>query len=156
MQSNLLPILNVKHPQSGSNLSHFTCITTSNVEVIKRSVSLPSKAPFFSILKRVYGLRKKPIVRFFPHEIADLSIALDYMRLPNGLVHEFSQWALRYVILLWLYLICMIPFDLVQFDEAENIGATAAAIESIAMVYLGKAGLEREAAVLLLSRLYTR
>jgi hypothetical protein len=99
---------------------------------------------------------EKPIVRFFPHEIADLSIALDYMRLPNGLVHEFSQWALRYVILLWLYLICMIPFDLVQFDEAENIGATAAAIESIAMAYLGRAGLEREAAVLLLSRLYTR
>lgn len=99
---------------------------------------------------------RKPIVRFFPHEIADLSIALDYMRLPNGLVHESSQWALRYVILLWLYLICMIPFDLVQFDEAENIGATATAIESIAMTYLGRAGLEREAAVLLLSRLYTR
>ena len=50
----------------------------------------------------------------------------------------------------------MIPFDLVQFDEAENIGATAAAIESIAMAHLGRAGLEREAAVLLLSRLYTR
>ena len=78
------------------------------------------------------------------------------MQLPNGLVHEFSQWALRYVILLWLYLICMIPFDLVQFDEAESIGSTAAAIESIAMAYLGRAGLEREAAVLLLSRLYTR
>ena len=99
---------------------------------------------------------EKPIVRFFPHEIADLSIALDYMQLPNGLVHEFSQWALRYVILLWLYLICMIPFDLVQFDEAGSIGATAATIESIAMTYLGRAGLEREAAVLLLSRLYTR
>ena len=50
----------------------------------------------------------------------------------------------------------MIPFDLVQFDEAENIGATAAAIESIAKTYLGRAGLEREAAVLLLSRLYMR
>ena len=50
----------------------------------------------------------------------------------------------------------MIPFDLVQFDEDENVGGTAAAIESIAMVYIGKAGLEREAAVLLLSRLYTR
>jgi hypothetical protein len=149
MQSILLPILKVEHPRPGSNLSHFTCITTSNVEVIKRSVSLPSR-PFFRIEI------EKPIVRFFPHEIADLSIALDYMQLPNGLVHEMSQWALRYVILLWLYLICMIPFDLAQFDEAENIGATAAAIESIAKAYLGRAGLEREAAVLLLSRLYMR
>lgn len=153
MQNNLLPILKVNHLQTGSNLSHFICITSSNVEVIKRSVSLPSRPPIF---EKSYGLRKKPIVRFFPHEIADLSIALDYMRLPNGLVHESSQWALRYVILLWLYLICMIPFDLVQFDETENMGATAAAIESIAMTYLGRAGLEREAAVLLLSRLYTR
>ena len=78
------------------------------------------------------------------------------MQLPNGLVQELSQWALRYVILLWLYLVCMIPFDLVQFDEPENIGATAAAVESIAMAHLGRAGLEREGAVLLLSRLYMR
>ena len=151
MRSNLLPILNAKHPQSASNLSHFTCITTSNFEVTKRSVSLPSGLFRF---ERVWV--EKPIVRFFPHEVADLSIALDYMQLPNGLVHEMSQWALRYVILLWLYLICMIPFDFVQFDETGNIGATAAAIESVAKTYLGRAGLEREAAVLLLSRLYMR
>jgi len=151
MQSNPLPILKVEDRQTGSDVSHFSCIATSNVEVIKRSVSLPSRP--FSI-ERVWV--EKPIVRFFPHEIADLSIALDYMQLPNGLVQKLHQWTLRYVILLWLYLICMIPFDLVQFDEAESIGATAAAIESIAKTYLGRAGLEREAAVLLLSRLYMR
>lgn len=95
-------------------------------------------------------------VRFFPHEIADLSIVLDYLLMPSGPVNEPSQWALRYIVLLWLSLICMIPFDLAQFDEEDSIGKTAETIESIAKTYLGRAGLERESAALTLSRLYTR
>ncbi|KAG6816305.1 hypothetical protein H0H87_007137 [Tephrocybe sp. NHM501043] len=98
----------------------------------------------------------KTIIRFFPHEIADLSIALDFLLLPNGLIQDPTQWALRYVVLIWMSLICMIPFDLAQFDEADRKGHTAAAIETSAKAFLGKAGLEREGAALLLSRLYTR
>ena len=33
-----------------------------------------------------------------------------------------EAWALRYVVLLWISLICMIPFDLVQFDEPDKLG----------------------------------
>ncbi|RDB18014.1 Tubulin-specific chaperone D [Hypsizygus marmoreus] len=98
----------------------------------------------------------KTIIRFFPHEIADLSIALEFLLIPDGLIQDATQWALRYVVLIWLSLICMIPFDLAQFDEAERIGHTANAIESSAKTFLGKAGLEREGAALLLSRLYVR
>lgn len=96
------------------------------------------------------------IVRFFPHEVADLSIALDYMLIPEGLPQDTSQWALRYIVLIWLSLICMIPFDLAQFDEVDQPGATATAIETLAKSYLGKAGLERDGAALLLSRFYMR
>jgi hypothetical protein len=95
-------------------------------------------------------------VRFFPHEVADLSIALEYMLLSDGLCQEPSQWALRYIVLLWLALICMIPFDLAQFDPAERAGKTARDLETMAKGFLGKAGLEREGAATLLSRLYTR
>ncbi|KAF5382770.1 hypothetical protein D9615_002931 [Tricholomella constricta] len=98
----------------------------------------------------------KTIIRFFPHEIADLSIALDFLLAPDGLIQDAPQWALRYVVLIWLSLICMIPFDLAQFDEVDNAGYTAAAIESSAKTFLDKAGLEREGAALLLSRLYMR
>jgi hypothetical protein len=98
----------------------------------------------------------KESVRFFPHEISDLSIALDFLLLPDGLVQDSSQWALRYVILIWLALICMIPFDLAQFDDTDRIGYTAAAIETVAKIYLGKAGMERDGASLLLSRLFMR
>lgn len=98
----------------------------------------------------------KILVRYFPHEIADLSIVLDYMLLPNSLTQDSTQWALRYVILLWLSLICMIPFDLEQFDEPENIGHTAGSLERLAKQYLSNTGLESDAAALLLTRLYTR
>lgn len=65
-------------------------------------------------------------------------------------------WTLRYVILLWLSLICMLPFDLAQFDEEDQKGQTASKIEEIAKSNLSRAGVEREAAGILLARLYTR
>lgn len=58
--------------------------------------------------------------------------------------------------LLWLALICMIPFDLVQFDDEGREGETATALEGLARGYLDRAGLDREGAALLLARLYTR
>lgn len=100
-------------------------------------------------------LRQIDPVRFFPHEVTDLSIALQFMQILEK-SSDSSLWSLRYVTLLWLSLICMIPFDLSQFDTAEQLDWTAAAIEAVAKSYLGKAGLEREGGAILLSRLYVR
>jgi hypothetical protein len=64
----------------------------------------------------------------------------------------------------------MLPFDLKQFDDDNDIidiawrkerggaslSVTAARLDSLAREYLGKAGLEREGAAILLARLYTR
>lgn len=50
----------------------------------------------------------------------------------------------------------MIPFDLDQFDEVHERGKTAEAIEGIAKRFLGRSGVERDGAALVLSRLYTR
>ncbi|TFK40548.1 TBCD protein [Crucibulum laeve] len=130
----------------------------------KKSIQNPDEKGSSARVERVASLLYnyikcrgyKTIIRFFPHEIADLSIALDFMLLPNGLAQDGSQWALRYVVLLWLSLICMLPFDLVQFDEADQKGRTASLIESVAKSQLGKAGLERVGAALLLSRLFMR
>jgi hypothetical protein len=127
----------------------YFCTATSNAVDIKQSVSVQRHALKLSCCDR-------NTVNFFPHEVADLSIALNYMLMPDGPVQESSQWALRYVVLLWLSLVCMIPFDLVQFDETDGVGQTATAIESLAKKFLGKAGLEREGAAILLSRLYMR
>ncbi len=94
--------------------------------------------------------------RFFPHEVADLSIVLDYMSRSEILWRDQYYWTLRYVILLWLSLICMLPFDLSQFDEEDQKGQTASKIEDIANSNLSRAGVEREAAGILLARLYSR
>ncbi|KAJ7095891.1 TBCD protein [Mycena belliarum] len=94
----------------------------------------------------------KTIIRFFPHEIADLALARACL---GGVAREPRQWALRYAALLWLALICMIPFDLAQFDEHAD-GETADALEGLARSFLNRAGLERGGAALLLARLYTR
>lgn len=67
-----------------------------------------------------------------------------------------SRWEVFYCIMLWLSIVCMIPFGLDQFDETHERGKTAEAIEGTAKRFLGRSGMEREAAALVLSRLYTR
>ncbi|EKM79449.1 hypothetical protein AGABI1DRAFT_120846 [Agaricus bisporus var. burnettii JB137-S8] len=108
----------------------------------------------------LYGYVKfrgyKIIVRFFPHEIADLPIALNFMLMQEGVVQHHSLWALRYIMMLWLSLVSMLPFDLAQFDDESEPGHAARSLELIGKTYLGKAGLERDGAALLLSRLYMR
>lgn len=94
--------------------------------------------------------------RFFPHEIEDLSIALDFLSKNESIVQQPEQWPLRYIMLLWLSLICRLPFDLAQFDEPETVGKTASDLEAVAKTYLDKAGVEREGAAILLARLYAR
>ncbi|KAF7978518.1 hypothetical protein HWV62_45689 [Athelia sp. TMB] len=70
--------------------------------------------------------------QFFPHEVADMSILLEYMKKPDGPYQTMPRWSLRYVILMWLSLVCMIPFDLEQFDEPDQAGGTAKSVESLA------------------------
>ncbi|OSD07226.1 TBCD protein [Trametes coccinea BRFM310] len=117
--------------------------------------------------ERLYGLAMlhynfikfrgyKTITRFFPHEIADLDVVLNYISAPNSPAQVSTQWPLRYAMVLWLSLVCMIPFDLEQFDEAGHAGETASRIEAVGKSMLGKAGVDREGAAILLSRLYMR
>lgn len=121
---------------------------------------VPSSGRVDRLLLLLYGYIKfrghKTITRFFPHEIADLPIALNFMLMEQSIVHSNPQWALRYVMMLWLSLVVMIPFDLAQFDDESKFGHTARSLESVGKLYLGKAGLERDGAALLLSRLYMR
>ncbi|TFK86795.1 ARM repeat-containing protein [Polyporus arcularius HHB13444] len=98
----------------------------------------------------------KTITRFFPHEIADLTVTLDYFDAVDSPINMHTQWALRYTLLLWLSLVCMIPFDLEQFDEVGRAGETAARVQAVGKSFLSRAGLDREAAAILLSRFYMR
>ncbi|KAL1744501.1 armadillo-type protein [Schizophyllum fasciatum] len=133
------------------------------VEAIKahaRNPSARSTSRITRIATLLYNYVKfrgsKTITRFFPHEVPDLTIAIDYMTRDGSPTQDASQWALRYVVLLWLSLICMIPFDLAQFDEEDHVGRTADILEALGKKYVDRAGLEREGAASLLARLYMR
>lgn len=123
------------------------------------SSSLEDPRPSVSALVHRFARSFKDLrlVRFFPHEVDDLAVALSYIRLPDSkVIQDSSQWAIRYVILLWLALVCRIPFNLSQFDEPGHEGQNAAELESLGKEYLDRAGLEREGAAVILARLYMR
>jgi hypothetical protein len=58
-------------------------------------------------------------VRHFPHEVEDLEKVV-------GLLHQESaegsshNWETRYVLLLWLSIIVLIPFNMARFDSGEK------------------------------------
>ncbi|KAI0086506.1 ARM repeat-containing protein [Irpex rosettiformis] len=127
-------------------------ITNLNASESSQRIGLVAHLLYLYINFRGY----KSITRFFPHEIADLSVALDFLLLPDGPAQVTWQWHLRYVMLLWMSLICMLPFDLAQFDDPKSIGKTASDVETVAKSYLSRAGVERQGAAILLARLYSR
>lgn len=68
----------------------------------------------------------------------------------------------KYIVILWLSLICKIPFDLARFDE-EGSGdvhtkgpSTATRLEEVGKTYLSYASVEGVGAALLLAELYNR
>ena len=97
---------------------------------------------------------------FFPHQVEDLTICLEYIqRLQRGTPETSPSrlWSIHYVLLLWLWLICRIPFDLSNFDsDPTRPGQTASAIEAVGRNMMDKSGIERDGAALLLARLYAR
>ncbi|KAG8904796.1 hypothetical protein FRB99_001186 [Tulasnella sp. 403] len=126
-------------------------------EVIRGQTKAPNR-PWVPML--VYHLIKtrgsKIVVRFFPHEVGDLDIALQYLATED--TTPVASWQARYVTLLWLSLVVRLPFDLAKFDKDDHgaAGSTFAAIEKAAKDNLSRAGTEREAASLLLAKLFSR
>lgn len=52
-------------------------------------------------------------VKFLPHEVADLEPAFEFLKMQD----KRRVWETRYVLLIWLSLMCMIPFDLKTIDS---------------------------------------
>lgn len=127
------------------------CIVISSSEAIRPLVS-----QYAYFWKACSGLDGHAIVRYFPHEIADLAVALEFVQILDQSTSSTTLWSTRHVTLLWISLICMIPFDLAQFDEVGREGETAVTIEGVAKRSLTSSGLVRESAAILLSRLYVR
>ncbi|KAF9581923.1 hypothetical protein BGW38_000889, partial [Lunasporangiospora selenospora] len=99
----------------------------------------------------------KTVIKFFPHEVADIEPAFAFLKALNK---RGTAWETRYVLMLWLSLMCMIPFDLKSIDSnasktSDRIPLVDEMIET-ARQYLDCAGKDKEAASLFLARLLTR
>ncbi|CAD6928304.1 unnamed protein product [Tilletia caries] len=124
----------------------------------------------------------KVITRFFPHEVDDLLPVVVSLELlssadasestPSTLkpvgkgpsaaaAPTAAVWELRYVLLLWLSLVCMIPFDLRQLDQVAqeqdgSVLSVAGRIEKLGRRFLASPGKERDAAAMMMGKLFQR
>ncbi|KAF9436861.1 hypothetical protein BGZ76_002746 [Entomortierella beljakovae] len=99
----------------------------------------------------------KTVVKFLPHEVADIEPTFEFLKAQNL---RRGAWETRYILLIWLSLMCMIPFDLKSIDSqatmsSERIPLVDQMIET-SKGYMDRAGKDRDAASVFLARLLTR
>uniref|UniRef100_A0A8C0GPQ0 Tubulin-specific chaperone D n=1 Tax=Chelonoidis abingdonii TaxID=106734 RepID=A0A8C0GPQ0_CHEAB len=113
---------------------------------------------FFYIITKVRGY--KIFLRLFPHEVADLQPVLDMIAVQNP--KDYETWETRYMLLLWLSMTCLIPFDLARLDGniLSEEGCTRMPIMdrilNVAKSYLVVSDKARDAAAVLVSRFIIR
>uniref|UniRef100_A0A2K5K8D1 Tubulin-specific chaperone D n=1 Tax=Colobus angolensis palliatus TaxID=336983 RepID=A0A2K5K8D1_COLAP len=113
---------------------------------------------FLYIITKVRGY--KTFLSLFPHEVADVEPVLDLVTDQNPKDHE--TWETRYMLLLWLSVTCLIPFDFSRLDGTllTQPGQTRMSIMDrilqIAESYLIVSDKARDAAAVLMSRFITR
>ncbi len=90
----------------------------------------------------------------FPHEVSDLSTLLRALTDEEAMAH--ASWQTRYILLLWLSLVCRLPFALERLG-GDAAGASAGeTIAALGMKYLRSSSKENEGAAALLARFYSR
>ncbi|KAJ3289980.1 hypothetical protein HDU79_003644 [Rhizoclosmatium sp. JEL0117] len=111
------------------------------------------------VLCKVRGY--KTVVRFLTHEAKDLEPTLAQLRSTPATP---QYWPTRYILLLWLSLIVMTPFDLATIDSSldtrvQSSGQQLGLVDTLVMQgkqFLSSTGKEYEGAAILLTRLLTR
>ncbi|XP_044262327.1 tubulin-specific chaperone D [Tribolium madens] len=100
----------------------------------------------------------KVIVRHLPHEVADFEAILRLLEAQD--LNDSATWTTRYVLLLWLSIIVMIPFHLSRFDASDetdkNRKTVMCRVLDIIKKYIVVPDKCRDAAAYLSSRFITR
>lgn len=113
---------------------------------------------FLYVICKVRGY--KIFMQVFPHEVADVQPVLDLLLRQDP--KDSETWETRYMLLLWLSMTCLIPFDLSRLDGyLQSDGGKAREpimdrILAIAKSYLVVSDTPRDAASVLVSKFMTR
>ncbi|KAM7387217.1 hypothetical protein PAMA_009704 [Pampus argenteus] len=141
---------------------HLEWLLKMILEFIRSEQSPPSLVhlsfKFLYIICKVRGY--KIFMQLFPHEVADVEPVLDLLSRQDP--RDTETWETRYMLLLWLSMTCLIPFDLSRLDGYLESGAgktreaTMDRILAIAKSYLVVSDSPRDAASVLVSKFMTR
>ncbi|CAJ0628721.1 15288_t:CDS:10 [Entrophospora sp. SA101] len=119
----------------------------------------PDNVQVPKILKRLFKLLYYTMkICGYKTIVSDLEPTFYFMLLQDP--KDYNGWETRYVLLIWLSLISMIPFDLKTVDSRTSTGSDKIPLVEnmirLSKFYLEATGKERDGAAILLSRLLTR
>ncbi|EQC36821.1 hypothetical protein SDRG_05653 [Saprolegnia diclina VS20] len=102
----------------------------------------------------------KTIVKLLSHEVSEFEPVLLLLQSQDR--DDCATWEIRYVLLLWLSILALVPFDLKTVDssmsghETSDTVAIVGNIITICKTYLQDSGATQQAAALCLARLLSR
>ncbi|NWR35105.1 TBCD protein, partial [Tachuris rubrigastra] len=141
---------------------HLEGMMNSLLDIVRDKGSPPALVhlafKFLYIITKVRGYKR--FLPLFPHEVRDLQPVLDLLAEQNP--RDSETWETRYMLLLWLSMICLIPFDLARFDGnlvSEGGKARQPTMDRIlemAKCYLVVSDKARDAAAVLVSKFIVR
>ncbi|KAF4045773.1 Tubulin folding cofactor D C terminal [Phytophthora infestans] len=123
----------------------------------------PRLHKLFQIIYQLCKVRGyKTVVKLLPHEVSDFEPTLHLLQSQDRTDH--SAWETRYVLLLWLSMLCLVPFDLNTIDSSssstgDNSNGAISLVSKIVTLckdYFSDPGATQVAAAVCLSRLLSR
>lgn len=94
----------------------------------------------------------KTVVKFFPHEAADMEPVVELLHFQA----TAEEWWISYVLILWLSIIVLVPFDIDTIDSGTSHEVLVRRIINICKSYISNSGKIREGTAVLLAKLLTR
>ncbi|KAM4717640.1 tubulin-specific chaperone D [Anableps anableps] len=141
---------------------HLEWMTKMLLNFIRSENSPPSLVhlsfQFLYVICKVRGY--KVFMQLLPHEVSDVHPVLELMSRQDP--KDLMTWETRYMLLLWLSMACLIPFDLFRLDghlESEGVRIKEPVMErilAVAKTYLLAMDSPRDAAPVLVSKFMTR
>ena len=112
----------------------------------------------------------KTVVKFFPHEVSDMEQVVELLHFqatPETITERPQQaqdtsnwnqqyWQVPYILVLWLSIIVLVPFDLTTIDSQRSQEILVKRIINIGRSHCVDPGKIRDGAAVLLSKLITR
>jgi tubulin-specific chaperone D len=107
---------------------------------------------YMHCLTKMRGYKK--IVQHMPHEVVDLEPVLNLLERQDK--SDVHKWQTRYMLLLWLSILCMVPFDLSRFDDGDGKTTIMRRLLDACMPYMSIADKCQEASVYMLAKFMSR